>query len=166
MGPDSRGALREVFTGRSILLLAGGITIGLIAGPERMTRVEPFFSLMFPGALCLFLLDLGQLAMRRLREGGLPGPSLLAIGTILPLAHGTLGVVVGALSGLGQGGATLLGILAASASYIAAPAAIRLALPKADPALYLTGALAVTFPFNLVVGLPIYGAVAAWWFGT
>ncbi len=155
-----RGALREILAGRSILLLGGGLAIGFLAGPEGYKSVAPFFSDPFQGALCLFLLDLGMVAAHRFKDARKVGPFLVTFAIAAPLLNGTAGVLAGWAVGLSAGGATVLGTLAASASYIAAPAAVRLALPAANPGYYLTAALAITFPFNLVVGLPLYAALS------
>jgi hypothetical protein len=104
-----------------------------------------------------------MVAGRRLGDLGKVGPFLLVFGVLAPVVHGVVGASFGHFAGLSLGGATLLGVLAASASYIAAPAAMRLSLPDANPTLYLTSALAVTFPFNITVGIPIYHAAARWW---
>jgi uncharacterized protein len=146
---------RELLASKSIVLLVGGLAIGAISGPERFAPVEPLFVGLFQGALVLFLLELGLLAARRLRDIGRAGPFLIGFALVMPVLHAVIGVSLGTLVGLSVGGATVLGILAASASYIAAPAAVRIALPEANPALYLTSVLAVTFPFNLAVGIPL-----------
>ena len=112
--------------------------------------------------LALFLLEMGIVAGRRLGDLKKVGLFLLGFGVLAPLVNGALGVWLGQLTGLGLGGATLLGVLSASASYIAAPAAIRMSLPDANPTFYLTASLAITFPFNITVGIPIYLAFARW----
>ncbi|WP_234553438.1 sodium-dependent bicarbonate transport family permease [Thermus caliditerrae] len=155
-------AFREVLTGKSVVLLLGGLLIGALSGEAGMERVKPFFVDPFYGALTLFLLDLGMVAASRFAALRQVGLRLLLFGTLLPLLHGALGVWVGHLAGLSPGGATVLGAMSASASYIAAPAAVRIALPEANPSLYLTASLAVTFPFNLVLGIPVYHAIAKW----
>ncbi|MFN8726482.1 MAG: sodium-dependent bicarbonate transport family permease [Rhodospirillales bacterium] len=157
---DWRSALPEVLAGKSIVLLVGGLAIGFLAGPTGYKSVAPFFADPFQGALCLFLLDMGLVAARRLGDFKQVGPFLIAFAIVMPVLHGILGVFVGYEIGLSVGGATILGVLAASASYIAAPAAVRIALPEANPGFYLTASLAITFPFNLVVGLPLYFAFA------
>jgi hypothetical protein len=155
-------ALREVVTGRSIVLLVGGTAIGWIAGEDGMAPVAPFFVAGFQGALTLFLLDMGMTAARRLRSLRAVGPFLVAFGVLMPLVHGALGVWAGLATGLSIGGAAVLGAMVSSASYIAAPAAIRVGLPEANPAYYLTASLGITFPFNLTVGIPVYLALAEW----
>lgn len=149
-------AMREIVAGRSVLLLVGGLVIGALAGPERLEPVEPVFVDAFQGALLLFLLELGLVAGARLKELRGHAWFLIAFGTLLPVVHGALGVWAGGLSGLGVGGAAVLGAMVASASYIAAPAAIRVAIPEANPSLYLGGALGITFPFNVALGIPLY----------
>ena len=157
-------ALHEALFGRSVFLLVGSLVAGALSGPPGMARVEPFFVTPFQGVLALFLLEMGVVAGRRLESLKRAGPFLLGFGVVAPLVNGALGVWLGQLTGLELGGATLLGVLSASASYIAAPAAIRLALPDANPTLYLTASLAITFPFNITLGIPLYHALARWWF--
>lgn len=157
--------LREVFTGRSILLILGGLAIGAASGEAGLARVDAFFVAPFEGALTLFLLEMGLVTARRFDDVARAGPFLVAYGLGAPLVHGTLGVALGLAVGLSVGGATLFATLLASASYIAATAAVRLALPEANPGRYLTASLAVTFPFNLVVGIPTYARLAAAWGG-
>jgi hypothetical protein len=149
-------AIREVLTGRSIVLLVGGLVVGAVATPESYGAVGPFFVDLFPGVLVLYLLDLGVVAGRQVRDVRAAGPGLVAAALLVPVANGALGVAAGALVGLSAGGAALLGVLTASASYIAAPAAVRLALPQANPAYYVTASLGVTFPFNILLGIPLY----------
>lgn len=159
--------LREVVLGRSVLLLVGGLVIGFLTGPLGYERVEPFFGDLFTGVLTLFLLELGMLTGRQISalRGAGPGLVLFAIG--FPLLAGFAGVVGGTLAGMEVGGAMILGVLCASASYIAAPAAVRLALPEAKPSITLASSLGMTFPFNLIVGIPLYllmaEAVGSWW---
>lgn len=160
-GSGSLGeAMREVLTGKSVVLLLGGVFIGALSGEAGMERVKPFFVDPFYGALTLFLMDLGMVAASRLSILGQLGFRLVLFGVGLALFHGALGVYLGHLVGLSMGGAAVLGAMAASASYIAAPAAVRIALPEANPSLYLAASLAVTFPFNLVLGIPLYHALA------
>ncbi len=163
-------SLREVLTSRSIVLLAGGVVIGALTGPAGYAGVEPFFGALFTGVLALFLLEMGVLTGRRMgamRSAGI-GVIFFAIG--FPLLAGGIGVLAGAAAGLSAGGSMVLGVLSASASYIAAPAAVRLALPEANPGITLTSSLGITFPFNLIIGIPIYWWMAqtvvnsGWWF--
>jgi hypothetical protein len=153
-------SVREILTGRSIVLLAGGLIIGFVSGPEGFARVEPFFGAPFTGVLALFLLEMGVLAGRRLGDLRRAGIGLVIFSIAFPLVAGALGVAGGALVGLSAGGAMVLGVLSASASYIAAPAAVRLALPQANPGITLTASLGITFPFNLIAGIPIYWLLA------
>jgi len=157
--------LHELVTSKGILLLVGGLVIGLLSGKKGYDQVGPFFDTPFRGVLTLFLLEIGLVTGRRLQDLKQTGPFLAGFAVIMPVLHGLLGVWLGRQVGLSVGGATVLGTLAASASYIAAPAAVRVALPQANPALYLTASLAVTFPFNVVVGIPTYFAFARWLFG-
>lgn len=155
-----RESVREIVTGRSIMLLAGGLVIGFITGPEGFARVEPFFVAPFTGILALFLLEMGVLAGRRLGDVRRAGIGLVIFALAFPVVAGFLGIVGGTVVGLSAGGAMALGVLSASASYIAAPAAVRLALPQANPGITLTASLGITFPFNLVVGIPLYWLIA------
>lgn len=154
--------LHEVLAGKSVLLLLGGLAIGYLAGETGLEKVSPLFVDLFQGALALFLLEMGMVAARRFRDFARVGPFLVTLGVALPVLHGALGVWLGAQAGLSVGGSTVLGVMAASASYIAAPAAVRIALPEANPSLYLTASLAITFPFNLTLGIPIQYAIARW----
>jgi len=150
--------LHDLLTGKGILLLLGGLAIGLASGKKGFEQVAPLFDAPFKGVLTLFLLEVGLVTGRRLHDLKSAGWRLVAFALIMPVLHGILGAVVGKWAGLGIGGATVLATLAASASYIAAPAAVRIALPQASPALYLTSSLAITFPFNIVLGIPLYHA--------
>ena len=155
----------EVFFGKSILLLVGGMAVGSLVGPHRMGGVEILFFDLFRGALAFFLLEMGIVTARRLADLRSVGGFLVAFGIAMPLLSGFLGVLAGALVGLSVGGTTILATLAASASYIAATAAMRVAVPEANPTLYLTASLGVTFPFNIVVGIPVYHQMALWILG-
>lgn len=158
--------LREILLNGSIVLLIGAFAIGAVTGQEGLARIEAFIVAPFQGVLCLFLLDMGLVAGRGLRDTrGLLRPGLLAFGILMPLTGATLGLMAGGLLGLSVGGIMLMMTLSASASYIAVPAAMRVALPEANPAVYLTLALGITFPFNLTIGIPIYLAVAQAFFG-
>ena len=155
-----RSLLREAVFGRSVFLLVGGLFIGMACGKAGMEKVEPFFVTPFQGVLALFLLEMGLVAGQRLDDLKKVGPFLVAFGIVMPLVHGCIGVLLGKCCELSIGGTTLMAVLAASASYIAAPAAMRLSLPDASPALYLTPSLAITFPFNITIGIPVYYALA------
>lgn len=154
--------LRAVLTGRTMVLLVGGLIIGVLIGERGWEPVRPFFEGGFRGALTIFLLEMGLLAAERLGDLRRVGAFLLGFGTLMPLVNGAVGVALGNWAGLSPGGAAVLGTMAASASYIAAPPAVRLALPEANPTYYLTLALGVTFPFNLIVGIPAYHQMALW----
>ncbi len=154
--------LHEVLTARSMILLVGGLIVGCIMGDKGYEPIKPFFEGMFKGALTLFLLEMGIVAGSRLGDLKVAGPSLLAFGTIMPVLHGTLAVALAHWAGLSVGGCTVLAAMAASASYIAAPPAVRMTLPQANPSYYLTAALAITFPFNLLIGIPLYFQLAKW----
>ena len=156
---STREALHEVLTGRTMVLLVGGLVVGALMGETNWKVIEPLYETkgaVFRGALCLFMLEMGVLAGARLGDLRKVGPFLLGFGVVMPILHGALGVWLGTLAGLSIGGATVLGAMAASASYIAAPPAVRLTLPEANPTLYLTSALAITFPFNVAFGIPLY----------
>lgn len=160
-----RASMNEVLTSRSILLLVGGLVMGFATGPAGYARVEPFFGALFTGVLALFLLEMGVLTGRRLPDIRTAGPGLVVFALAFPLVAGTAGIAAGLFAGMSTGGAMVLGVLCASASYIAAPAAVRLALPEANPGITLTSALGLTFPFNLIVGIPVLLAVAEWMSG-
>lgn len=147
--------LREVLLNGSVVLLLGSFLIGLAIGKERFDPIAPVFVTGFTGLLCLFLLDMGLIAMRRLRESRALNWPMVMLGIAIPVLNGAIGLGVAALLGLDPGTGAALAMLAASASYIAVPAAVRLALPDADPGIYLSMSLAVSFPFNILVGIPL-----------
>ncbi len=148
--------LHELLTSRSMILLVGGLVIGTAVGETGWKPVQPVFEGLFKGLLAIFLLEMGLAAGSRLGDLKKAGFFLLGFGILMPLVHGTLGAYLGSLAGLSVGGCTVLATMAASASYIAAPPAVRMTLPEANPTYYLTAALAITFPFNLLAGIPIY----------
>lgn len=152
--------LRETLLNGSVVLLIGSFAIGTIAGKDGFAEIAPFFDVAFRGVLCLFLLDMGLIAVRRLRETKSLTLRLAALAVVMPIVNATVAIGIAALIGLDPGSAAALGILAGSASYIAVPAAMRLALPNADPGLYLGMSLALTFPFNIIIGIPLYTALA------
>lgn len=158
-------SLLEIVTGKSIMLLGGGMVIGALTGHDGFEKVSDFFVKPYQGVLCLFLLDMGLLAAKRLGDLRRAGAFLATFAIIAPMIFGVLGVLLGRLSGLSLGGATVLAAMSASASYIAAPAAVRLALPQANPTYYLTASVGITFPFNLAIGIPMYFAVAKYVYG-
>ncbi len=153
-------SLREILTGKSIFLLVGGVVLGFLTGSAGYARIDDFFTGLFTGVLTLFLLELGMVAGRRIKDLKQVGVSLFIFGTSFPIIAGSLGVLVGQLTGMSLAGSAALGILAGSASYIAAPAAVRLALPEASPGIYLSASLGITFPFNLTIGIPVMLAVS------
>lgn len=153
-------SLREAILGKTVVLLLGGLIIGAISGDAGYEKVAPFFVNILPGILALFLMHLGFLAGAKAHAIKEVGPGLAIFAIAFPIFAGTLGVIGGALSGLSVGGATILGVLCASASYIAAPAAVQIAIPEANPSLSITSSLAITFPFNLLIGIPLMKALA------
>ena len=158
----SSSLYRDILLNGSIVLLAGAFLIGAITGERGLESIAPFIVSPFQGVLCLFLLDMGLIAGRGLREARSDlGAGTVLFGLLMPLIGASLGLVAAVLTGLSTGGVALLMTLAASASYIAVPAAMRVALPEARPSVYLTLSLGVTFPFNLTLGLPLYAAIAA-----
>jgi hypothetical protein len=161
-GGNSGGGhlVHEVLLNASVVLLAGSFLIGLVAGSAGYEPIRPVFEGLFRGLLAIFLLDMGLIAGRRLMETRSLTMRLAGLGILLPIVNGSIGTALGILIGLDPASAAGLGILAASASYIAVPAAMRLALPQADPGLYLSMSLAVTFPFNIVFGIPLFAALA------
>lgn len=164
-GDTSGHAVRDAVTTGSVLVLLGATVIGLILGAQGLQDLDGFFVAPFTGVLALFLLDMGLVAFSRigaLKEAGIR-PVIFAV--TMPVVGGVLGVLIGAAIGLGVGDAALLATLAASASYIAAPAAMRIAVPEANPGLSLPLVLGVTFPFNLIVGIPLYLQLSKWLLG-
>jgi hypothetical protein len=157
-------AMHEVLSGKSVILLIGGLLIGWVAGPDDFEAVAPFFESGFKGALGLFLLEMGVITARRLEGLKEVGVFLIAFGILVPIFHGLLAVWLGSLAGLSLAGSAVLGAMVSSASYIAAPAAVRIALPEANPTFYLTASLGITFPFNITIGIPLYFAFAEWFF--
>ena len=155
--PGGDGLLREILLNGSIVLLVGSFLIGWITGPKGLDEISPFITAPFKGVLCLFLLDMGLVAGRGMRGHVRKlSPAVIAFGLLMPLIGGTLAGITGAMLGLSVGGVAILATLGASASYIAVPAAMRVALPEANPAIYLTLSLGITFPFNLTLGIPLY----------
>lgn len=154
--------LHEVLLGKSVVLLLGGLAIGWIAGHGALAPIEALWFGLFKGVLALFLLEMGLVAASRIGEVRRHGAFLVAFGVLMPVASATLGVALARTLGLSTGGTMLLATLGASASYIAAPAALRIAVPEANPGLSIGAALGVTFPFNVTVGIPLYHRLAQW----
>jgi uncharacterized protein len=146
----------DVFLGKSVLLLVGGLIIGTVMGTEGTAPIAPLFTVLFKGVLAIFLLELGLVAGARLGELRRYGLPLIAFALLAPMALAVLGALGGKLVGLSVGGVAIMATLAASASYIAAPTAMRIAVPQANAALSITAALGITFPFNVVLGIPLY----------
>ena len=155
----------EIFFGRSIVLLVGGLAIGWAAGPKGVTTFEPLFFDLFKGVLALFLLEMGLIAASQAQSIRDRGLFLILFGVLVPIPMGAIGALVGWGIGLNVGGTMLLAVLGGSASYIAAPAAMRIAVPDANPSLSLTASLGVTFPFNIFIGVPVYFAIAKYLHG-
>ena len=151
-----RGLAHDVVFGKSVLLLLGGLIIGAVAGVEGTAPIKAVFIDPFKGVLALFLLELGLVAGGRLSEVKRFGPAVLVIGLGAPAVLALAGAATGLALGLSTGGVALMATLAASASYIAAPTAMRIAVPEANAALSITAALGISFPFNIVIGIPIY----------
>jgi uncharacterized protein len=162
-------ALYEVITGQSIMLMAGLLLIGFISTMFMDSKsFQPFYDffqskgMLFRGVLCIFLLEMGLVAGEKLGDLLKVGPFLIAFGILMPLAHGFVAAYLGHAAGLNLGGCTVFAAIVSSASYIAAPPAVRLTLPEANPTLSITAALAITFPFNIAFGIPIYYEMAKW----
>ncbi|MCU0792740.1 MAG: sodium-dependent bicarbonate transport family permease [Opitutaceae bacterium] len=154
----------DTLRGRSVVLMLGGLAMGYVIGEEGFASVKLVFEDAFRGILVLFLLEMGMVAARQLKSFWQAGPRLLVFGVLGPVVHGCIGVWLGQLAGLSQGGAFVLGAMAGSASYIDAPAAVRAALPQANPSIYLTSSLGITFPYNLLFGIPLLYAFSGWLF--
>jgi len=155
------GLWREILLNGSIVLLVGSFVIGFLSGPKGLAEIESFIVAPFKGVLCLFLLDMGLVAGRGLRSSAAHlRPGLIGFGVLMPMLGSVAGLAAAGLIGLSTGGTMLLMTLSASASYIAVPAAMRVALPEANPSIYLTMSLGITFPFNLTVGIPLYLSIA------
>lgn len=151
---------QEILLGKTVLLLVGGLFVGFLATDNGYEKVSPFFVDLLNGFLVLFLLQLGYLAGNQLNEVFKAGFGLVLFAIIFPIFAGLIGAIAGSLAGMSYGGTALLAVLSASASYIAAPAAVSIALPKEKLGLALTCSIGITFPFNLVFGIPIYLAMA------
>jgi hypothetical protein len=158
--PTQRGELlRDAFLNGSVFVLIGSLLIGLVSGDSGEAALKPFVNDIFRGMLCFFLLDMGLVSARRLGALRQLGAFPIVFATLIPLVNATIGIGLARLIGLGVGDALLMCVLCASASYIAVPATMRMVLPEANPGLYVTMALALTFPFNIAIGLPLYLAV-------
>ena len=151
---------REVLLGKSIVLLVGGLLIGWLSTPEGMASIEPFFFDLFKGILAIFLLEMGLIAAAQVGSLRKYGLFLVVFGIAMPLFSALVGTGLAWLLGFSVGGTALLATLAASASYIAVPAAMRISVPEANPTLSLTASLGITFPFNVLIGIPLYYEIA------
>lgn len=154
--------IKQVILSKSVILLLGAMVVGYFSGANGMNMMQVFYKDIFYGMLSLFMLELGIIAASRLGDLKTSGVFLIIFGTLMPVLNGIIGIIVGITIGLSLGGTTLLAILAASSSYIVAPAAMRISLPKANPALYLGVSVGVTLPFNLIVGIPLYYFIASY----
>lgn len=161
-GRSDRMPWQELLTSAPLLLLIGSMAVGLLSADKGRAALQPVVEGIFPGLLCLFLLDMGIVAGRRLNAFQESGFGLLVFGVVMPLVGGGLGLLGAHLLGLDVPGRTLVAILAGSASYIAAPAAVRQTLPRANLSLSLGMALGITFPFNVLVGIPLWYALSVW----
>ncbi len=151
-----RALAHDVFLGKSVFLLVGGLAIGTVMGEAGTAPIAPLFTVLFKGVLALFLLELGLVAGSRLSELKRYGFKLIAFALLAPVVLSVLGAIGGKALGLSTGGIAIMAALAASASYIAAPTAMRIAVPQANAALSITAALGITFPFNVLLGIPLY----------
>ena len=148
--------LRESCLNGSVFLLVGSLLVGVVTSEQGWESLEPFTGEMFYGVLTFFLLDMGLVAARRFQDLRKGGAFLISFSVLMPILNAAIGIAIAALIGMGAGDALLFAVLCASASYIAVPAAMRLTVPEANPSLYISMALALTFPFNIIVGIPIY----------
>ena len=153
--------LHESITGKAIVILLGSIIIGYIIGEEGFSSIRIVFDEMFVGAIVIFMIEMGIIAGQRLDDIKKVGVFLIAFAIIMPTFNGIIGVLVATAMGLSLGGAVMFGLLLASASFIAAPAVLRHAIPEAKPSLYITSALGITFPYNIIVLLPIMFTVSS-----
>jgi hypothetical protein len=159
-------SIHEVITGKTFILLICGLVCGLTAGDQGRALLDPFLTTPFYGVLMLFLLEMGLIAGAKIKEANQIGKGLIAFAVIAPVVQAMLGLLLAWSIGLSQGGAVAFAVLCASASYIAAPAAVRASLPHADPGMYVTTSLGITFPFNLVIGIPLYLAMSNLLYGS
>jgi uncharacterized protein len=148
--------IREAFLNGSVVLLVGSLTIGWLTGEKGFHKLEPFVGDMFYGALSFFLLDMGLVAAKRIKELQKTGVFLIAFAILMPIFNAAIAIGLARMIGMNPGDALLFAVLCSSASYIAVPAAMRMTVPEANPSLYISTALAVTFPFNIIAGIPLY----------
>ncbi|WP_414544582.1 sodium-dependent bicarbonate transport family permease [Nostoc sp. CCY0012] len=148
--------LQEAFLNSSVFLLVGSLLIGVLTGEHGWQVLEPFTQGLFYGVLTFFLLDMGIIAAKRIKDLQKTGFFLISFAILIPIVNASLGLLIAKFIGMHQGDSLLFAVLCASASYIAVPAAMRMTVPEANPSLYVSTALAVTFPFNIIVGIPLY----------
>ena len=148
--------LHEAFLNGSVFLLVGSVVVGMLTGEKGWEKLQPFTQEIFYGALTFFLLDMGLVAAKRIRELGKTGSFLIGFAVLIPVINAMVGILIAKVLGFEQGNALLFAVLCASASYIAVPAAMRMTVPEANPSLYISMALALTFPFNIIIGIPLY----------
>ncbi len=159
-----KAVLHEIFLGKTIILLIGGLIIGLVTANTGNKQLHSFFFDLFKGFLAIFMLEMGILASQRFSDLKKAGIFLFFFGIVMPIISAVLGIAVGMLTGLSVGGTVVLATMAASASYIAAPAAMKIAIPEANATFYLSASLGITFPFNVVFGIPLYYHLSIWLF--
>ena len=148
--------LREAFLNGSVFLLIGSLIIGILTGEKGWEKLSPFTQDIFYGVLAFFLLDMGMVAAKRIKDLSKTGSFLISFSVFMPVANAIFGIIIAKLIGMTPGNALLFSVLSASASYIAVPAAMRMTVPEANPSLYVSMALALTFPFNIIIGIPLY----------
>ena len=148
--------LREAFLNGSVFLILGSLIIGVLTGDRGAESLSPFTDEIFKGMLSFFLLDMGILATKRIKDLRKAGIFLTGFAIVIPLINALFGIAAAYLIGLGKGDALMITVLFASASYIAVPAAMRLSIPQSNPSLYVPMSLGITFPFNIIIGLPVY----------
>ncbi|QYX32772.1 sodium-dependent bicarbonate transport family permease [Sphaerospermopsis torques-reginae] len=148
--------MHEAFLNGSVFLLVGSLLVGLLTGEKGWEKLQPFTQGIFYGALTFFLLDMGLVAARRIKDLSKTGSFLIGFSVFIPVVNAILGILIAKVLGMGEGNGLLFAVLCASASYIAVPAAMRLTVPESNPSLYVSMALALTFPFNIIVGIPLY----------
>jgi uncharacterized protein len=153
---DWKEVFRESFLNGSVFLLIGSLIIGLLTGEKGWQKLAPFLDKNFYGALVFFLLDMGLVAARRIGDLRQAGGFLMGFSVLMPVFNAVIGIFIAKAIGIGPGNALLFAVLCASASYIAVPAAMRMTVPQANPSIYVSMALALTFPFNIIVGIPLY----------
>jgi hypothetical protein len=148
--------MHEAFLNGSVFLLVGSVIVGLLTGDKGWEKLQPFTQGIFYGVLTFFLLDMGLIAAKRIKDLSKTGSFLIGFSVFIPIINAIIGILISKVLGMGEGNGLLFAVLCASASYIAVPAAMRLTVPEANPSLYVSMALALTFPFNIIVGIPLY----------